>query len=143
MNVSDPFNPSSFADMRQVLSLGGGVQSSALLLMACEGEIENPPELAVFADTGNEPAAVYRHVEYLIGVAAVAGISVEVVSAGDIVSDLLGAAEGERFAAVPYHYYNKQGRQAIGRRQCTNEYKLTPILRAVRTWLGVALAQAR
>lgn len=42
-----------------VLSLGAGVQSSTLLLMACAGELPRP-DVAVFADTGWEPSAVYR-----------------------------------------------------------------------------------
>ena len=38
-----------------VLNLGAGVQSSALYLMAREGSV--PCDVAVFADTGEEPAA--------------------------------------------------------------------------------------
>lgn len=43
----------------RVLSLGAGVQSSAIALMIAEGEIE-PVEFAVFADTGAEPDRVYQ-----------------------------------------------------------------------------------
>ena len=48
-----------------VLSLGAGVQSSTLLLMAEAGEIEPRPDAAIFADTGWEPAAVYQHLDWL------------------------------------------------------------------------------
>ena len=47
-----------------ILSLGAGVQSTALALMAERGMIEKPVA-AIFADTGAEPAAVYRHVEWI------------------------------------------------------------------------------
>ena len=38
----------------RVLSLGAGVQSSTLALMCAAGEIE-APEIAIFADTQDEP----------------------------------------------------------------------------------------
>jgi hypothetical protein len=47
-----------------VLSLGGGMQSTTLALLAARGELACP-EFAVFADTGWEPAAVYEHLEWL------------------------------------------------------------------------------
>ncbi len=43
----------------RVLSLGAGVQSTTLALMAARGEIE-APDCAIFADTGDEPAQVAR-----------------------------------------------------------------------------------
>lgn len=46
--------------MLRVLSLGAGVQSTTLALMAAHGEIE-PPDCAIFADTQWEPAEVYAH----------------------------------------------------------------------------------
>lgn len=44
--------------MLKVLSLGAGVQSSTLLLMACEGEL--PIDAAIFADTGFADSAARR-----------------------------------------------------------------------------------
>ena len=41
-------------DLR-ILSLGAGVQSSALYRMAVMGEIGPKPSYAIFADTKNEP----------------------------------------------------------------------------------------
>lgn len=46
--------------MLKVLSLGAGVQCTALLLMSVKGEIERL-DWANFADTGWEPAADYAH----------------------------------------------------------------------------------
>ena len=48
----------------RVLSLGAGVQSTTIALMAARGEIE-APDCAIFADTGDEPAAVYEHLAWL------------------------------------------------------------------------------
>lgn len=39
-----------------ILSLGAGVQSTTLLLMALHGELEPIPDCAIFADTGAETA---------------------------------------------------------------------------------------
>ena len=57
------------ADRRVILSLGAGVQSTTLALMAARGDLSPgfpQPMAAVFADTGWEPASVYRHLRWLI-----------------------------------------------------------------------------
>jgi hypothetical protein len=41
--------------MTRIISLGAGVQSSAMLLMALEGRFEDMPDCAIFADTQDEP----------------------------------------------------------------------------------------
>jgi hypothetical protein len=46
-----------------ILNLGAGVQSTTLYLMGCRGEIH--VDVAIFADTGDEPKAVYAHLEWL------------------------------------------------------------------------------
>lgn len=43
----------------RVLSLGAGVQSTTLVLMAAHGVVGPMPDCAIFADTGWEPKAVY------------------------------------------------------------------------------------
>ncbi len=43
-----------------VLSLGAGVQSTCMALMAAKGEITPMPDYAIFADTA-EPRHVYEH----------------------------------------------------------------------------------
>jgi len=45
--------------MINVLSLGAGVQSSTMALMAAKGEITPMPDCAIFADTQAEPQSVY------------------------------------------------------------------------------------
>ena len=48
-----------------VISLGGGVQSSVMALMASEGAFDRVPDCAVFADTHWEPPSIYSHLEWL------------------------------------------------------------------------------
>lgn len=51
--------------MITVLSMGAGVQSSTLALMAAHGEVTPMPDVAIFADTGYEPKEVYDWLEFL------------------------------------------------------------------------------
>ena len=44
-----------------VISLGGGVQSSVMALMANEGAFDRIPDCAIFADTRWEPPSIYEH----------------------------------------------------------------------------------
>lgn len=48
----------------RILSLGAGVQSTTLALMMAEGDLE-PPDAAIFADTGDEKRGTYRHLDWL------------------------------------------------------------------------------
>ena len=48
-----------------VISLGGGVQSSVMALMANAGAFDRVPDCAIFADTRWEPPSVYEHIEWL------------------------------------------------------------------------------
>jgi hypothetical protein len=111
----------------RVLSLGAGVQSSTLLLMAVHGELQI--DRAVFADTQWEPAEVYDWLGGLVQVAGHAGIPVDVVTAGNLRDDALG---DRAFAAMPLYMVGEDGRAPMGRRQCTYQYKLRPIYRRLR-----------
>lgn len=84
----------------RVLSLGAGVQSTTLALMAAHGEIGPMPDCAIFADTGWEPNSVYDHLDWLRS-PNVLPFPVHVVSAGNIREQLMAAGEGNRWASIP------------------------------------------
>jgi hypothetical protein len=111
----------------RVLGLGAGVQSSTLLLMACEG-LEHL-DAAVFADTGRELTATYRHLDWLEGRAGQAGIPIYRVSRGNLRDDALA---GKPEAWMPLHLRGG-GHRAQARRQCTSNYKIALIKRQVRS----------
>lgn len=117
----------------RVISLGAGVQSSALLLMADAGEFgeAEKPDAAIFADTGWEPRGVYEHLERL---EEVIGIPIYRVSAGNLREDAL--EPGHAFASMPLYIKDSGGSKHQLRRQCTREYKLAPIHRKLRKLLG-------
>lgn len=117
----------------RLLSLGAGVQSSCVLLLACHGTIPKF-DFALFADTQWEPRQVYAQLERLRGYAADHGIEVRTVSGGDIRSDALNPAH--RFASMPLRVLNPDGSRGMGRRQCTAEYKIRPLKAAARELLG-------
>ena len=50
-----------------VISLGGGVQSSVMALMASAGAFDRTPDCAIFADTRWEPPSIYDHLDWLEG----------------------------------------------------------------------------
>lgn len=121
----------------RVLSLGAGVQSTTLALMAAHGEFEHMPDCAIFADTGAEPGPVYEHLRWLMA-GNVLPFPVRIVQRGNIAADLVEGVNttGHRFVSVPFHGISKKGREMMARRQCTDEYKLRPIRKAVRETMG-------
>lgn len=118
----------------RVLSLGAGVQSTTLALLAAKREIQ-PPDCAIFADTQWEPAAVYQHLDWL---ETQLPFPVHRVTKGNLLSNLQTRrnTSGGQYAAIPFFIVNADGSHGIGRRQCTHEYKLEPIRREIRRLLG-------
>jgi len=114
------------------LSLGAGVQSSTILLMACKGELPKP-DFAIFADTGWESQVTYEHLAWLEGEASKANIPIVRVGLGNIKDDMLN---GE-FVRLPFYCHNKSGQIAMARRRCTEYYKLRPIQKELRKLLGI------
>ena len=105
------------SERARALSLGAGVQSTTVLLLSRAGKLP-PFDAIVFADTGDEPAAVYEHLARLQKMADIA-----VVSTGHLADTV-----GDTFMPVPLF----DGRGGMGRRQCTYQYKLRPIRRHLR-----------
>lgn len=128
-----------------VLSLGAGVQSSTILLMACKGILPKPAA-AIFADTHAEPPHVYQHLWWLAEEAEKAGIPVHVVSKGNLKADALRSMvrgkldEEGRWVSLPFYTKTRGDDEVEGRirRQCTKEYKLDVLKRVIREdFLGI------
>lgn len=115
--------------MLRVISLGAGVQSTAMALMAAHGEITPMPDAAIFADTGDEPSEVYDHLAWLMS-GNVLPFPVHIASKGRL-SDALKAGDDE--ARIPCFV----GAGGLSKRQCTKNFKLKVIRRKVRELLGV------
>jgi len=125
--------------MLRAISLGAGIQSTTMALMAAHGLIDPMPDCAIFADTHAEPAEVYRHIKWLSS-PNVLPFPVHVVDGGDLGQDLkdgLDSEKNRRFASIPYYIRNPDGSAGLGVRGCTLRYKIEPLMRAHRRLLGV------
>jgi hypothetical protein len=124
-----------------VISLGAGVQSTTMLLMALHGEFDQVPDCAIFADTGAEPDRVYRHLEWLKEAASRHRFPIYLAQAGNLMQDLFHAASGQRNRIANPPFYVKGGvpdkPEAKGTlmRKCTRDYKIDVIIRAIREQL--------
>ncbi len=124
-----------------VISLGGGVQSSVMALMAARGLVKPMPDYAIFADTGWEPKAVYRHLAWL---ESQLPFPIRRVSNGNIRDDILAGTNstGQTFSSIPAFVRSLNGKVSIIKRQCTREYKLSPIETELRNLLGLGYREA-
>ena len=140
MRLGDPSVLKKDVELR-VLSLGAGVQSSTLLFKILYEEIA-PVDVAYFADTGNEPEEVYNWLNFLKKEAK-GKLEIKTVrndrNTGSIYTDIL--SEDGWFAGIPVYTQDtsKEGssQNGMSRRQCTDRYKIQPILKEVRKELGV------
>jgi hypothetical protein len=136
--TAPPLRHGSAGDVRlRVLSLGAGVQSTRLALGAARGEIGPMPDCAIFADTGWEPAAVYRHLDWL---ETQLPFPVYRVTVGNL-RDRIGAPRpAGKFLVVDIPAFvrgdnGKAGGQIT--RSCTRDYKIRPIVKKVRELVGL------
>lgn len=82
-------------------------------------------DCAIFADTQSEPANVYQWLDWL---ESQLSFPVHRVTAGNLGSDILADVKKEVRYMLPT--FTADG--GMGKRQCTNHYKLVPIRRKVR-----------
>ena len=128
--------------MLTVLSLGG-VQSSVMALMVSEGAFDRTPDCAVFADTHWEPPSVYEHIEWLRDRLS---FPLYVVGNGrslrEDVKALTNHSDSRKYIDIPVYLKGRYGEgDGIGRRQCTDNYKVSPIRRRIRELLGLGPRQ--
>jgi hypothetical protein len=144
--TTPPAAPTCEGKHIHVISLGAGVQSTMLYLLACERHPIMPPiDAAIFADTGEEPRAVYEHLQWL---KTLNGPPIIERNAGNRLGDGLIGGKGptgysyettknrdgvrERFASIPAFTLAKDGSVGMTRRQCTAEYKVDVVDRSIR-----------
>lgn len=135
------------------ISLGAGVQSSTMALMASKGEIQPMPSFAIFADTQCEPKAVYEWLEWLKPRLA---FPVYVVTAGSLAENQLrirvSKKTGKTYAQSQIPAYVKSPDSlGLAGRSCTTDYKVKPLLRKLRelrngsevvSWIGISADEA-
>jgi hypothetical protein len=133
-----------------VLSLGAGVQSSCLALMAAKGEITPMPDFAIFADTQSEPTRVYSWLDWLEKQLPFPVIR---VTRGSLLNETLKirTKKNSIYSSEPITYLKtnipvygvtKSGEKvnAVGR-SCTLDYKIVPIIKEIRKRCGIKKGQ--
>lgn len=133
-----------------VLSLGAGVQSSALALMAARGEITPMPDFAVFADTQAEPTSVYKWLDWL---ETQLPFPVIRVTKGSLTESILKIRVKEKckYSEAPITYLRTnipvygltpsgEVKPALGR-ACTADFKIAPIMKEIRNRCGIKNGQ--
>jgi hypothetical protein len=149
-----------------VISLGAGVQSSTMALMAAHGEITPMPVAGIFADTGDEPESVYKWLEWLVTQLPfpVNRVWKQYRKKRQTLSEASLAmhttADGRKFSqtSIPFFTRNADGKPGkIVFRGCTRDFKLGPIRTAQRmlgeikrgqknvgviSWIGISSDEA-
>jgi hypothetical protein len=145
------------ANMIHLISLGAGVQSSTMALMAAKGEIGPMPTAAIFADTQAEPKAVMQWLDWL---ETQLPFPVYRVTAGSLKDESLSlrtSKDGEGSYVrnvVPAYTLNPDGTKGMLLRKCTADFKIAPLARKQRelmkaagqktltSWIGISLDEA-
>lgn len=141
-----------------ILSLGAGVQSSTLALMAAAGEVTPMPHAAIFADTQAEPASVLKWLDWL---EKQLPFPVYRVTRGSLTEVSLRLRQRVKSVGgtwskslIPAHVANFDGTKGIMGRACTHDFKIAVLRRKQRelagigpreksvrviTWIGISL----
>lgn len=139
--------------MLEVISLGAGVQSSCMALMAKHGEITPMPDAAIFADVGAEPQSVYDYLDYLED--ELPFPVYRVTEKDGLLVDVNKGINGTRCSNPPFFTKSEDGEKGILLRKCTTDFKIRPLVRkqkelagikgrlpkepVVTTWIGISL----
>ncbi len=150
------------SDPIHIISLGAGVQSSTMALMAAHGEITPMPKCAIFADTQAEPKSVYTWLDWL---EKQLPFEVRRVTAGSLTDAVLKIHRRKDdtgdwvYAGIPAFTTRRDGSMGMIQRQCTREYKVRVIEKeakkigndnlgsntgaiSVIQWIGISLDEA-
>ena len=117
----------------KIISLGGGLQSTTLVLIMLHGIIERA-DCALFADTGWEKEATYKNVEMLQEYAKQFDFPIHVVKGDITVQGQAYNPTHNDFVHIPVYFQrpNSKTRGGQTKRQCTDWFKLKPIRKFMR-----------
>jgi len=150
-----------------IISLGAGVQSSTMALMAAKGEINPMPVAAIFSDTGAEPESVYRWLEWLTAELPFPVNKVWKARKGNQLTleaaslEMKETKDGRLFSQTNIPFFTKDNETgALGMipfRSCTLDFKIGPLRQAqkilgevqrnqktvsVVSWIGISTDEA-
>jgi len=141
----------------QIVSVGAGTQSTAMCLLAAHGDIEPMPACGIFADTSDEPAAVYKQLEWLRSGVLPFPIYIarQVIGLGQMMEALANSRDDiviGKGGTAPYFTINPDGSKGMLNRHCTSNYKIDVVFRAAKKlfpdeteftqWIGISTDEA-
>ena len=111
--------------------------------MASDGAFDTKPDCAIFADTHWEPPSIYSHLDWL---AERLSFLLYIVDNGRSLREdakaLTNHSGNSNFIDLPIYLKGRSGQgDGIGRRQCTEHYKIAPVRRKIRELLGLRKGQ--
>ena len=119
----------------KVISLGMGVQSTALYLMSSMGYKIPRADVAIFSDTGGEYKETMELYNWLLEWREKNnGIKIIINRDQNLLEDLLKSEKNNtRVSSIPT--FSDGGGMIL--RQCTYDYKIAPVLKSVRKFLKI------
>ena len=108
-----------------------------MCLLAERGTLDTKPDYAIFADTRWEPQSVYDNIEWLQS--QVSFPIIKTSNGRSLRDDVINGvnAQGQPWLTLPVYLADVDGQsEGINWRQCTKNYKLDPIRKAVQKLLG-------
>lgn len=126
-----------FLFIMNILSLGAGVESSAIALMADKGLCSQKLDAIIFANTGFEKRATYDYVKYLKG--EIKNTPFFITSKGSIYRAILDGLKAGNKRGIPIPAFVKNADGSVGRlhRHCTQDFKIVVVEQKIREILGV------
>ena len=129
-----------------VISLGAGVQSSTMALMASRGELLGiEVDFAIFADTQDESKKVYDWLNWLEGQLS---FPVYRVTKGKLSEHVLRVRTSKKTGMgytgnqIPLYGIGKNGEENYSQsRKCTADFKIQPIMKELRERCGIKRGQ--
>src|SRR3990172_5184915 len=122
----------------KIISLGVGIQSSALYFMSSLGELDIV-DYAIFSDTGGEKTKTLQYYEFITNwLMENNGIPLHKANYKNMKEDLLNKqnSRGKLFSSIPA-FTIMNGKKGMLRRQCTGEYKIAQVNMKMRELLNL------
>jgi hypothetical protein len=123
----------------KIISLGFGVQSSALYFMSSLGILPRC-NYAIFADPGAEKESTYDYISYVQQWQQDNnGIPIIICNEKNLFNDLTSSLQSDKKSGVPIPAFAIDADNKVGmiNRQCTGDYKIDLIDKAIRNLYGL------
>jgi hypothetical protein len=122
------------------ISLGAGVQSSAMALMFAKGHLGPMPDCAIFADTQDEEPETYAWLDYLEPLLPFPIYRVSKGKLSESVTRVRTSKTGTKYLKPAIPVFIDGGihvEKGKGKRQCTYDYKIEMVTNKLKELAGV------